>query len=571
MKKIKQILSGFLSAVMIFSMSSVSFAAVGDNVFADVNGNAWYAEAVQYVNDNGIMSGTGNNEFSPQENTSRAALAAVLYRAEGSPAVDVQNEFVDVDSDAWYTDAVSWASTEGIISGYGNGLFGINDPVTREQIAAILWRYAGSPDAVSSENFADESSISSYAVKAVDWVRNNNIMSGKENNMFDPDGYATRAEIAMVLFHFMTLKEDNAQQDTEEDSNVLVVYFSATGSTQAVAQTIADTLEADIFEIEPSDPYTSEDLNWTDAESRVNAEHEDTSLRDVALVSDTVENWDSYDTVFIGYPIWWGIAAWPVSSFVAANDFAGKTVIPFCTSSSSGLGESGDLLAELAGSGNWQQGQRFRSSADAEEVVEWVNSLDLNSSGNEADENQEARSLVVYFSMPETDDAENMTEEEDNSVVVMDGEVLGNTQYMANVIAEHTDSDIFRIEPETPYPTDHETLVDIASEEQEENARPAIDGNIGNLDDYDVIYVGYPIWWSDMPMILYTFFDEYDLSGKTIVPFGTHGGSGFAGTIDAIAELEPNANVIEDGLTISRDDIEDAESDIIAWVENIGL
>lgn len=224
-----------------------------------------------------------------------------------------------------------------------------------------------------------------------------------------------------------------------------------------------------------------------------------------------------------------------------------------------------------AGSGNWQQGQRFRSSADAEEVVEWVNSLDLNSSGNEADENQETRSLVVYFSMPETDDAENMTEEEDNSVVVMNGEVLGNTQYMANVIAEHTDSDIFRIEPETPYPTDHETLVDIASEEQEENARPAIDGNIGNLDDYDVIYVGYPIWWSDMPMILYTFFDEYDLSGKTIVPFGTHGGSGFAGTIDAIAELEPNANVIEDGLTISRDDIEDAESDIIAWVENIGL
>ena len=571
MKKIKQILSGFLSAVMIFSMSSVSFAAVGDNVFADVNGNAWYAEAVQYVNDNGIMSGTGNNEFSPQENTSRAALAAVLYRAEGSSAVDVQNEFVDVDSDAWYTDAVSWASTEGIISGYGNGLFGINDPVTREQIAAILWRYAGSPDAVSSENFADESSISSYAVKAVDWVRNNNIMSGKENNMFDPDGYATRAEIAMVLFHFMTLKEDIAQQDTEEDSNVLVVYFSATGSTQAVAQTIADTLEADIFEIEPSDPYTSEDLNWTDAESRVNAEHEDTSLRDVALVSDSVENWDSYDTVFIGYPIWWGIAAWPVSSFVAANDFAGKTVIPFCTSSSSGLGESGELLAELAGSGNWQQGQRFRSSADAEEVVEWVNSLDLNSSGNEADENQETRSLVVYFSMPETDDAENMTEEEDNSVVVMNGEVLGNTQYMANVIAEHTDSDIFRIEPETPYPTDHETLVDIASEEQEENARPAIDGNIGNLDDYDVIYVGYPIWWSDMPMILYTFFDEYDLSGKTIVPFGTHGGSGFAGTIDAIAELEPNANVIEDGLTISRDDIEDAESDIIAWVENIGL
>ena len=368
-------------------------------------------------------------------------------------------------------------------------------------------------------------------------------------------------------------EETNTEEtDTAEtEGKTLVAYYSATGNTKEVAEMIAETLGADTFEIIPAEPYTSEDLNWTDDSSRVSQEYSDPSLRTVELTADTVENWDSYDTVFIGYPIWWGIAAWPVDSFVSANDFTGKTVIPFCTSSSSGVGESGELLAELAGSGNWQQGQRFRSSADVEEVVEWVNSLDLNSSGNEADENQETRSLVVYFSMPETDDAENMTEEEDNSVVVMNGEVLGNTQYMANVIAEHTDSDIFRIEPETPYPTDHETLVDIASEEQEENARPAIDGNIGNLDDYNVIYVGYPIWWSDMPMILYTFFDEYDLSGKTIVPFGTHGGSGFAGTIDVIAELEPNANVIEDGLTISRDDIEDAESDIIAWVENIGL
>ena len=571
MKKLKQILSCFLSAAMILGMSSVSFAAAGNNVFDDVSENVWYAEAVQYVNENGLMSGTGNSLFSPQENTSRAALAAVLYRAEGSPAADIQNNFNDVDTDEWYTDAVNWASSENIISGYGNEEFGVNDPVTREQIAAILWRYAGSPAAEASEDFSDENSISPYAVEAVDWTRNNGIMSGKENNSFDPQGYATRAEIAMVLFNFMKLDEDNSQQETDEASNALVVYFSATGNTQAVAQTIADTLGADIFEIEPSDPYTSEDLDWTDENSRVNAEHEDESLRNVALVSDSVENWDSYDTVFIGYPIWWGIAAWPVSSFVAENDFTGKTVIPFCTSSSSGLGDSGNLLAELARSGDWLEGQRFRSSVDAEEVMEWLNSLDLNLSENDVNENQEAHSLVVYFSMPETDNAENMTEEEDNSVVVIDGEVLGNTQYMANVIAEHTRSDIFRIEPMTPYPTDHETLVDIASEEQDENARPAIQESIENLDDYDVIYVGYPIWWSDMPMILYTFFDEYDLSGKTIVPFSTHGGSGFAGTIDIIEELEPDATVIENGLTISRDDIENAESDIIAWVENINL
>ena len=197
--------------------------------------------------------------------------------------------------------------------------------------------------------------------------------------------------------------------------------------------------------------------------------------------------------------------------------------------------------------------------------------MDLNTSSSDTVDNQETRSLVVYFSMPETDRADNMTQEEDNSVVVIDGEVLGNTQYMADVIKEQTNSDIFRIEPKTPYPMDHETLVDIAAKEQNEGARPVIKDFIENPDDYDIIYIGYPIWWSDMPMILYTFFDEYDLSGKTIVPFGTHGGSGFAGTIDTISILEPNARVIENGLTVSRDDIENAENEIVAWVKGLDL
>ena len=144
-----------------------------------------------------------------------------------------------------------------------------------------------------------------------------------------------------------------------------------------MAQTIADTAGADLFELEPSDPYTDEDLDWTDDNSRVTQEYEDTSLRDVELTVDTVENWEEYDTVFIGYPIWWGIAAWPVNDFIQANDFTGKTVIPFATSSSSGMGDSGELLAELAGTGDWQEGQRFRSGADEADVAEWVNSLGL--------------------------------------------------------------------------------------------------------------------------------------------------------------------------------------------------
>ena len=106
-------------------------------------------------------------------------------------------------------------------------------------------------------------------------------------------------------------------------------------------------------------------------------EHDNPDERDVELTADTVENWDSYDTVFIGYPIWWGIAAWPVDTFIEANDFTGKTVIPFCTSSSSGLGESGQLLAEMAGTGDWQEGIRFSSNVSEEDVHAWIDELGL--------------------------------------------------------------------------------------------------------------------------------------------------------------------------------------------------
>ena len=159
--------------------------------------------------------------------------------------------------------------------------------------------------------------------------------------------------------------------------STLVVYFSATGNTETVAEYIAEATGGDLFEIQPAEPYTDEDLNWTDDNSRVTREHEDESLRDVELVADTVDNWDQYDTVFIGYPIWWGIAAWPVDTFVEANDFTGKTVIPFCTSSSSGLGDSGQLLADLAGTGDWQEGQRFSSGVSQDEVQEWIDGLGL--------------------------------------------------------------------------------------------------------------------------------------------------------------------------------------------------
>lgn len=179
-----------------------------------------------------------------------------------------------------------------------------------------------------------------------------------------------------------TNQSGNKEADTTDNTSAgngktLVVYYSATGNTKGVAEKIAKITDGNLFEIEPKEPYTDDDLDWTNDDSRVSKEHDDESLRDVELVSTTVDNWDSYDTVYIGYPIWWGIAAWPVDNFVKDNDFTGKTVIPFCTAASSGIGDSGNLLEKMAGTGDWKEGERFRGGASESDISSWIDSLNL--------------------------------------------------------------------------------------------------------------------------------------------------------------------------------------------------
>ena len=155
----------------------------------------------------------------------------------------------------------------------------------------------------------------------------------------------------------------------------MVVYYSAGGHTKKVANYIAKATNGDVMELKPVQDYTEADLDYNNRDSRVYREHDDVSLRDIPLAKDKADNWEGYDTVFIGYPIWWGIAAWPVDTFVKHNDFSGKTVIPFATSASSGLGNSGKELQQMAGTGNWLEGKRFPSNASESDVQQWVQSL----------------------------------------------------------------------------------------------------------------------------------------------------------------------------------------------------
>ena len=179
--------------------------------------------------------------------------------------------------------------------------------------------------------------------------------------------------------------------------------------------------------------------------------------------------------------------------------------------------------------------------------------------------------LVVYFSNPESDNAETMTAEEAKSAVVVDGEVIGNTQHIAQIIRQNTGADIFRIEPVTPYPMNHGEIEQIATQEKMEEALPQIKDEIENFDSYKIFFVGYPIWYGDMPRILYSFLKSYNFTGKTIIPFVTSNGTGKANTFNEIKKIHPDANVIENGLSLKREVIKSSEKEIKTWLQDLGL
>lgn len=217
-------------------------------------------------------------------------------------------------------------------------------------------------------------------------------------------------------------------------------------------------------------------------------------------------------------------------------------------------------------------GQKEEDSAAAQEQTDTAgDSQEEAGTGDSAQSAGGSNILIAYFSVPEDIDTDGIDADAGASVVVKDGQVMGNLEYMAGIIQEVTGGDVFRIETVEEYPLDHGPLVDQAAEEQDEEARPELASQIENLDQYDMILLGYPNWWGDMPMPLYTFLEEHDLSGMTVIPFTAHGGSDFSDTVDTIAELQPDAQVSEGGLSISRNDVADGEGQIRTWAEELSL
>lgn len=366
-----------LTLALALALAVPALAAVDDTGFSDVDAGAWYAEAVIYCREHNLMDGTGNNRFAPESSLTRAQLATVLYRIEGTPAVTGTDAFTDTADGAWYNDAVLWASQQNLISGYGGGLFGPNDPVSREQMAAIFWRYAGSPAADGAGDYTDEAEIASYAAAAVDWASVNNIVAPASAGVFAPKSNATRAHIAAALMNYSRSQPAPVPQPApSEGRKVLIAYFSATNNTEGIANHLDAILDADLYEITPETPYSAADLDYN-ADCRANREQNDASAR--PAISGSVENMEQYDVIFLGYPIWWGQAPKIISTFLESYNLSGKTIVPFCTSGSSGIGSSATNLHALTSGATWMDGQRFSGGASRSTVEDWVDGLELTS------------------------------------------------------------------------------------------------------------------------------------------------------------------------------------------------
>ena len=377
----KRCLSFVLSLLLLLAPGVSALAA--EQGYADVREDAWYAEAVLALREKGVMDGVGDNRFDPDGVFTRAQLATVLYRLAGRPEVDGEDGFTDTERGQWYSDAVLWASQNGIVNGYGDGLFGTNDPTTQEQLAVMLWRDAGSY--VLGSEYADadgvENSAGSWAVDAVRWARVEGLLT--DAVPFQPASPATRAQVADMVYRYLQLPErfsdadavSGATEKADEGGGVLVAYFSCTGTTERIAGYIADELGVTAHQIIPETPYTDADLNYSDSDTRATVEQNDPAAR--PAISGTVENMEDYDVIFLGYPIWWGQAPKILYTFVESYDLSGKTVVPFCTSGSSAIGSSAENLSQCAPEAVWLAGHRFSRSASRDAAAEWVRGLDL--------------------------------------------------------------------------------------------------------------------------------------------------------------------------------------------------
>lgn len=365
----KRFLICLLALIMLLQITAC--AAQAAPAFADVSADAPYAMAVAWCAEKGLMNGVedGTN-FDPNGSMTRSMLATILYRQAGEPEVNGTPDFTDAKSGLWYSNAVTWAAEKELLRGYGNGLFGVDDPVSREMLQVVIARQNGEDPAwTGSEELSVDATRAEAAVALYETFREPEPTPTRRpsgGGSSRPSGGGSSRPVPTPT---PTPTPTPEPIPTPETGKVLVAYFSATGNTRPVAEKVAEFTGGDLFEIVPAQPYTSADLNYN-TDCRANAEQNDPDAR--PAIQNAVEDMGQYDAVLIGYPIWWGKAPKIIHTFLESYDLSGKTVATFCTSGGSGHEDA--TIRGYEPDANWLEGRRFSGTS---QVESWVNGLDL--------------------------------------------------------------------------------------------------------------------------------------------------------------------------------------------------
>lgn len=392
----------------------------------------------------------------------------------------------------------------------------------------------------------------------------------------------------------------------------MVVYFSCTDHTKTIAEYIKNGTSSDIYRIEPSVPYTSEDLNYNNGDSRASKENQDAAAR--PGIAGTLPDLTDYEIIYLGYPIWWGQAPKIMYTFVESYDLSGKTIIPFCTSASSGIGNSATNLQTVTkGSAVWIAGQRFAGNSSQSVIQQWLQSLDLTKTTSptgtvatpipdrptqtpepsdqptdqpEVTPTPEESGQPTETDQPDvtqTPEPSNQPTEQPQPTVTPDVPAGGkklvvyfsctdNTKTIAEYVAESTDADTYRIEAAQPYTAADLNYGDADSRTSRENrdatARPEIAGELPSLEGYTNVYIGYPIWHGQAPKILYTFVENCSLSGKTVIPFCTSASSGIGSSASNLQAVDTSQATWLAGRRFSGSS---PKSDVENWILGLGL
>ena len=334
---------------------------------------------------------------------------------------------------------------------------------------------------------------------------------------------------------------------SQSDIKVLVAYFSYSGTTKNIANAISEKTGGDLFEITPQDGYSNVYME-SNREIRGNER---------PALTDTVENMEEYDIVFVGYPVWWHATPAPINTFLESYDLTGKLIIPFCTSGGSDIDETMPTFLNSC-DGLAVYGERRIS--ETSQLDGWLSELGL--TGNVAqpsDETQAEPSKPEATVSEEGKEATGVSGENGKTLIVyFSWSTSGNTEKMATYIQEQIGGDLLELEPLIPYPTDYEECGDVALVERDENARPEIANLPDSISEYDTVFVGYPIWWHTAPMIIGTFLENYDLSGVEVYPFTQSASMDteqFENSMGFVRESAVGANV-HDGLFTEASDTE---------------